>query len=275
MTIRFLNSKDGYAKGSNIRVLTAAAEAAYVATGDAVYDAPNVADTAVTLRRVLGQQGIPCIIAPNGTIATNGTYTSGTALPLTYARAWCYFPAGAVVGGLAGWYYVAFSSTTVGQVYTAFQATMAKPYIPAVPVAAVGSNGAFTQTTASDIVMGSVTVPANFLGQFGAVDATFLQAHPNNAGNKITKLRFGGSAVLSTTSTTTLGMTQRKTVQNRAAALQVIHATAETGAAVATSPSLLTVDTTADVAMDVTGQLATATDYLVLEHLSVEALPTP
>lgn len=275
MTIRFTSSRDGYAQGSRISTLTTAAEAAYVAAGVATYDNQPAPNQTVPQRIVLGQQGIPCIIAPNGTIATNGTYTAGTALPLIYPRAWCFFPAGAVVGGLAGWYYVTFTSTTVGQVSTTFQAPMGKPYIPIAAVNAVGSNGAFTQTTATDIVMGSVTVPANALGQFGSVDATFLEAHNNSAGAKTVKLRFGGSTVLSSAATTTLGTTLRKRVQNRATNQQVIHAVAETGAAVATSPSLLAIDTTADVAADVTGQLATATDYVILEHFSVEVLPSP
>lgn len=274
MTIRFTSSSDGFAKGSLHRSLSKTQEAAYVAAGLAVYDSPAITDPGVPMRRVMGQQGIPCIIAPNGTIAVNGTYTSGTALPLTYARAWCYFPAGAVVGGLVGWYYVEFTSTTVGQVYTAFQAAMAKPYVPTSKVAAVGSNGAFVQATAVDIVMGSVTVPANLLGEQGSVEATVFTSHTNSAGNKTSKLRFGGSAVFSNVNTTTLGQTFRKRVQNRNTALQVVHAAAE-GAAVATSPSQLTVDTTADVAVDVTGQLAAATDYLILEHFSVEAVPTP
>ena len=65
---------------------------------------------------VVARSAIPVILAPNGTIATNGTVTLGTALPLVYASAWVRFPAGAVVGGLAGLYFVKFSSTTVGQV---------------------------------------------------------------------------------------------------------------------------------------------------------------
>lgn len=271
MTIRFTASTDGYAKGSIINTLSTIAEAAYVQAGVAEYDAPKTFDPN-TMRRVLGSQGIPCIILPTGTITAGGVLTSGTALALTYPKAWVYLPAGAVVGGLAGWYYAVGSSTTVFQVYTAYQATMDKPYIPGLLTAAVGSGGAYTGVT-SAVSMGSVVVPANTLGLCGAVEIAALGAWPNNANNKTFVARFGGSTVLSTVATTTLGMTLRKKVQNRATNAQVIHATAETGAAVATSPSLLAIDTTADVVVDIAGTMAVATDYMVLESLSVEHVP--
>jgi hypothetical protein len=274
MTIRFLSSRDGYANGSVVSTLSAAAEAAYVQGGYAEYDTPRMLDMAQPCRRVLGAQGIPCIILPTGTITAGGVLTSGTALALTYPRAWVYLPAGAVVGGSAGWYYAVFSSTTVCQVYTAYQATMDKPYIPTTLTAAVGVGGAYTGVT-SAVSMGSVVVPANAMGAFGAVEVAALGAWPNNANNKTFAARFGGSTVLSTVATTTLGMTVRKKVQNRATNAQVIHAAAETGAAVATSPSLLAIDTTADVVVDVAGTMAVATDYLVLESFSVELVPTP
>ena len=272
MTIRFTTGRDGYAAGSRVTTLSASAEAAYVQAGVAEYDGSQPLDTAIPARRVLGSQGIPCIIAPTGTITAGGVLTSGTALPLTYTRAWLYLPAGAVVGGSAGWYYAVGSSTTVFQVYTAYQATMDKPYIPTSLTAAVGVGGAYTGVT-SAVLLGTVNIPANTMGQFSAVEIAALGAWPNNANNKTFAVRFGGSAVLSTVATTTLGMTVRKKVQNRATNAQVIHAVAETGAAVATSPSLLAIDTTADVVADVQGTMAVATDYLILESLAVELVP--
>jgi hypothetical protein len=274
MTIRFLSSRDGYAIGSVVSTLSVAAEAAYVAGGYAEYDAPRMLDMAQPCRRVLGAQAIPCIILPTGTITAGGVLTSGTALALTYQRAWVYLPAGAVVGGSAGWYYAVGSSTTVFQVYTAYQATMDKPYIPTTLTAAVGVGGAYTGVT-SAVSMGSVVVPANAMGAFGAVEIVALGAWPTNANNKTFAARFGASAVLSTVATTTLGMTVRKKVQNRATNAQVIQAAAETGAAIATSPSLLAIDTTADVVADIQGTMAVATDYLVLESFSVELVPSP
>lgn len=273
MSIRFLSAVDGFAQGSTVTTLTASAEAAYVVAGSAEYTSPTNPGNVAAVRRVLGSQGIPCIIMPTGTITAGGVLTSGTALALTYPRAWVYLAAGTVVDGSAGWYYAVGSSTTVFQVYTAYQATMDKPYIPDTLTAAVGVGGAYTGVT-SAVSLGSVVVPADTLGSFGAVEIVGLAAWPNNANNKTLATRFGGSTVLSTDSTTTLGMTVRKKVQNRATNAQVIHAVAETGAAVATSPSLLAIDTTADVVVDVAGTMAVATDYMVLESFSVEFLPS-
>lgn len=275
MTIRFLNAKDGYAKGSVMSNLTPTQEAAYVASADAEYtaiDQPNVTEP---VRRVLGQQGIPCILPGDGTVATNGTITVGVALALTYAQAWVYLPAGAVVGGLAGWYYTVFASTTVGQVYTAYQAAMDRPYIPGTLTAAVGSNTAYTQPLGADIVLGTITVPANLLGANGAIDVHAFTSFLTSANDKITKLKFGGSTVVTNTATTTTGISFRKRVQNRGTGKQVIHAVFETGAGVATTASQLAIDTTADVDVVITGQLETAAEYMVLESLSVEVVPAP
>lgn len=275
MTIRFLNSKDGYAKGSVVRSLSVTAEAAYVANNDAEYESPSPGDSGLPLRRVLAQQGIPCIIVPNGTVATSGAITVGTALPLIYPRAWVYLPAAAVVGGLAGWYYTVFSSTTLGQVYTNYQAAMDKPFVPATLVAAVGSNSAYTTVISTDVVMGAAIIPANLLGAFGSVDVTAFLSYNSTAGAKVGKVRFGAGTVVSSSATTTTGLTIRKRVQNRATNSQVIQASLETGVTVSVAPTLLAIDTTADVQVDVVGQVAVATDYIILESLSVEVLPTP
>jgi hypothetical protein len=275
MTIRFLNSKDGYAKGSVMSNLSVAAQAAYVASSDAEYTAEDQPMVVEPVRRVLGQQGIPCILPGDGTVATNGTITVGVALALTYTQAWVYLPASAVVGGSAGWYYTVFSSTTVGQVYTAYQATMVRPYIPDTLTAAVGSNAAYTQPLGADIVLGTVKIPANLLGANGAVDVHAFTSFLTSANDKITKLKFGASTVVTNTATTTTGISFRKRVQNRGTAKQVIHAVFETGAGVATTASQLAIDTTADVAVTITGQLETAAEYMVLESLCVEVVPSP
>lgn len=282
MTIRVTSSASalvaGYAVGSLIRTFTPEQEAAAVAAGVAVYGSPHLQDPdggIASVARILGQTGIPCVIANSGTVATNGTVTLGTALPLTYPQAWLYLPAGAVVGGLAGWYYAVMSSTTVGQVYTAYMATMTLPYVPttAALVAAVGSNSAYTGATGADIQMGAVTVSANRMGTNGALRYHALFGHNSTAGNKIEKAKFGSGTVVSSTATTTTGLTMSKRVQNRAAASQVIQAGLETGAPVSVAPSLLAIDTTADVVASFTGQLAVATDVCVLEAWSIEILP--
>lgn len=284
MTIRVVSTASalvaGYALGSLITTFTPAAEAAAVAAGAAVYDSSPLQTppgSIAPVARVLGQTGIPCVIANTGTVATNGAITLGTALPLTYPQVWLYLPAGAVVGGSAGWYYAVMSSTTVGQVYTPYVATMTRPYVPPASalVAAVGSNSSYTGATGADIQMGAATVPAGQLGTTGSLRYHGFFSHNSTAGNKIERIKFGSGTVVSLTATTTTGLTLSKKLQNRAAASQVIHATPETGAAVSVAPTLLSVDTTADVVASFTGQLAVATDVCVLECWSVELLPSP
>lgn len=284
MTIRVISTASslvaGYALGSLITTFTPAAEAAAIAAGAAVYDSPTVQSPTGAIApaaRILGQTGIPCVIANTGTVATNGTITLGTALPLIYPKAWLYLPAGAVVGGAAGWYYAVMSSTTVGQVYTPFVATMTQPYVPPAYalVAAVGSNSSYTGATGADIQMGGATVPAGLMGTTGSLRYHGLFGHNSTAGNKIEKIKFDTGVVVSSTATTTTGLTVSKKVHNRSAASQVIQASLETGAVVSVAPTLLSVDTTADVVASFTGQLAVATDVCVLECWSIELLPAP
>lgn len=277
MTIRFTTTRDGYASGSTVS-LTVAQEAAYVTGGYAVYDSAKLqapTGAIAPAARVLGQTGIPVVIANTGTVATNGTVTLGTALPLTYPQCWLYLPAGAVVGGLAGFYYAVMSSTTVGQVYASYTATMTQPFVPPVLVAAVGSNAAYTGATGADIQLGAATVPAGQMGATGALRYHGFFSHNSTAGNKTEKLKLGTGVVVSSVATTTTGLTVSKKVHNRSAAVQVIQASLETGALVSVAPTLLTIDTAADALASFTGQLATATDVCVLECWSIELLPSP
>lgn len=276
MTIRMLASVAGYALGSIVS-LSPVAEAAYVANAQAQYYTfpanPNAGGNPPS-RRILAMGGIPTIIANTGTVATNGTITLGTALQLIYPQCWLYLPAGAVVGGLAGWYYAIMSSTTVGVVYTNFQATMSQPLAlgaAATLTVAVGSNSAYTGVT-TEVTMASAVIPAGLLGTVGAVIAEGNWAHNSSAGAKVAKIAFGGSTVLSVSDTTTLGIDIRKKIQNRAAASQVIRVAVDTGAAQSVAPTLLSIDTAAEVTVALTGSIAVATDTMVLENFLIELL---
>lgn len=274
MTVRFLASVAGYALGS-IASLAAADEARYVAAAQAqYYTFPDKPDTGgePPSRRVLMMGGIPTIIANSGTVTSGGAITLGTALQLTYPQCWLYLPAGAIVGGSAGWYYAVMSSTTVGTVYTNYQATMTQPLVPSGTLtAAVGSGSGYTGVT-TEVQMAGAVIPGGLLGANGAVIAEANWAHNNSAGAKVAKVAFGGSTVFSASSTTTLGIDIRKRVQNRAANSQIIRVAVDTGAAQAVAPSLLSIDTTADVTVGLMGSIATATDTLVLENYLIEVL---
>jgi len=276
MTIRMLASVAGYALGSIVS-LSPVAEAAYVAAAQAQYytfpAAPNTGGKPPS-RRILAMGGIPAIIANSGTVATNGTITLGTALQLTYPQCWLYLPAGAIVGGSAGWYYAIMSSTTVGVVYTNYQATMSLPLAlgaAATLTVATGSNSGYTGVT-TEVTMASAVIPAGLLGTNGAVIAEGLWAHNSTAGAKVSKIAFGGSTLLSVSATTTLTTDIRKKIQNRSATSQINRVAVDTGASQSVAPTLLSIDTTAEVTVALTGSIATATDTLVLENFLIELL---
>jgi hypothetical protein len=231
---------------------------------------------------VLAKSAVPVILVPNGTVATNGTITLGTALLTIYANAWIYLPAGAVVGGLAGLYLCQFSSTTVGQVFTNyFAAANAGPqFVPTVignPLLVVGSNSAYTQTTGSNVNLASVLLPAGSMGVNGSLRIHLAHTCNNTAGNKIGSIYMPSSTLLWTqTMTTTTYYEAQVDVRNRGIQnSQIISKAAGFGlGAVAWASSQLTaVNTAVDNMILLTGQLATATDALVLEDFSVEVLP--
>jgi hypothetical protein len=219
----------------------------------------------------IARSTIPVILAPNGTVATNGTVTLVTALPLIYTAAWVRLPAGAVVGGLAGLYYTVFSSTTVGQVYTNYIDGTGLPSIPtATLVAAVGSNSAYTQATTA-VTLASATVPANAMGDFGAVELATLTSTNSTAGAKTVSGRFGGSVFMTGAVTTSTALETRKKVRNRGIAnTQIVHPDFTIGAASSVVVTQLAVNTAAAVTVAVTGTIAVATDVFVLEAFTLK-----
>lgn len=234
---------------------------------------PSVTDVVV-----LAQAAVPVILAPNGTVATNGTITLGTALPTTYANAWVYLPAGAVSGGLAGLYFATFSSTTVGVITTTYKSLAAAftPYIATGTVVATGSNSAYTQTTATDITLANITVPGGLMGANGMLRPMAAYASLNNANSKPVKLylggtNFGGSSL---SMTSLAGAQFVRTVQNRGSqASQVCLGSSAASNFMGVSPTYLSIDTSVNKALTFTAQLTTATDYIVLEGFTVEVLP--
>lgn len=231
---------------------------------------------------VIANFGIPVIVAPNGTIATNGVVTVGTALPTTYSGgAWVRFPAGAVVAGSAGLYYTVFSSTTVGQVYTNFSdaSTAFTPSIPTSLVAATGSNAGYTQGVGSDFNLANITVAGGLMGANGMLRPSYYIQTNNSAGNKISKCAFSTIAMCTITTTTSIGTRIQPYLLNAGSmALQksplATSGTAGIGLTSGTASAMTysTIDTSTAQQLVLTGQIATATDYIILESLTIEVL---
>lgn len=225
---------------------------------------------------VVYQTAVPVILAPSGTIATNGVVTLGTALPTIYANAWCYFPAAMMSAGLAGLYFVKFSSTTVGQVYTNFvdaSTTAFTPYIPSNLVAGVGNNGAYTQTTASNLTLANVTIAGGSMGLNGKIRTTPKFALLNNANSKVLGQFFGGANLgLSNNFASVAGAGALCSIINRGVTNAQLSS-GNIGDLGSTIPLYGTIDTSINQPLTLTGQLATATDYIILEAFTVEVLP--
>jgi len=221
--------------------------------------------------------GLPVIIPSSGTVATNGTITLTTALPTIYSDSFIYLPAGAVVGGAAGLYYAEFSSTTVGQVYTNPRSAVSVDFVPDADAAdlhttlAVGSNSAYTQTTAADLAVTRESIPGGLMGTTGQVLIKCLISTPTNANNKTPKILFGSTAIHTSVITTSLTNNIDKELTNRGVTnKQVGNPLASSGHGASASAAVYaTEETKVDVPLKFTGQLAVATDYMVFEYINV------
>jgi hypothetical protein len=226
---------------------------------------------------ILAQSAVPVCLAPNGTVATNGIVTLGTALPVTYSGGiWLRLPAGAVVDGLAGLYWAVMSNGTTGQVYTNYvdPANAFTPYVPSGTLAAAtGSNAAYTQATGADVTLVNVTLPAGAMGNNGGMYVNYSTSNNNSAGAKVSRIKAGATTLgtFSLSATTTTGAVTSGFVRNRGVQTSQIGHT--TSVSSNNPPVFTAIDFSASVALSLTGQLAVATDYLVLETFYHEVLP--
>lgn len=228
----------------------------------------------------LAQSGVPVCLAPNGTVATNGTVTLGTALPTTYSGGiWLRLPANAVGGGTstAGLYWTVMSSTTVGVVTTTFAdtATAFTPFVPVGAVTAVGSNAAYTQST-SDITLANITLHGGMMGVNGGVRMMTSWAANNTAGAKT-----ASSKLVSTVVQTTGGLANnvttamQNTIYNRGSVSAQVNRSAGDAPYGATTAAFTysAINTAVDTALTFIGNIAVATDCIVLEAFTVEVMP--
>jgi hypothetical protein len=227
---------------------------------------------------ILVQSGVPVGIAPNGTVATNGQITLGTALPRVYSGGiWVYLPAGAVSGGVAGLYWCVMSSTTVGQVYTNFADTSQKftPYIPTgTLVNAVGSNAAYTQTTGAAIVLVNATVAGNSLGLSGALNVVSETTNNNSAGTKVVEVRLGATVFGSSSVTTNTYLRALYRIINNGSYLSQFFSKFAYTYQSQTASNQAAIDTTVDNSLAFTANISAATDYSILESVTIEVLPS-
>lgn len=236
-------------------------------------------DTITPKTGLLEKGTIPIIVPPDGTIDALGAITLGTALQFTYPKAWIFLPASAVVSGLAGLYYVEFTSTTVGTVYTNYVNAATTTFTARAPTtigsAAVGSAVAFTTVVTTDHTIANITVPANTLGTSGNLSVRSTFATSTSANAKTIKVNFGNLNISTVAPTTSLSFELDKVVYNTATNKQVASsAVANYGTGSGGVLVKGTVDTTTDVSVTITAQTHT-TDagaaHIVLEALTLQA----
>lgn len=218
------------------------------------------------------------ILPSSGSVGNNGALTGITALPAVYDACYMYFPAGAIsAGSVAGMYFVDMSSNTAGTIYNNIY-TGGTPTIPASPTAFVTTGpGAYTQVTTATEVL-SYTVPAGAMGANGRLEIRGRMSFPNNANTKSMVATFGDATPLTfinNGASTNLGVEFGNAIANRGVeAVQVANAPSfgnlgQTGTAALRG----TVDTTLAQPLRFKLLLAVATDYALIERLSVDCFP--
>lgn len=224
---------------------------------------------------LIGTHGIPVIIPSSGSMGNNGAITLTTALLTTYPRCYLYLPASAIsAGSTAGFYYAVMSSTTVGTVYNNTY-TSGIPTEPASPTAFVTTGpGAYTQTTATDLTLLNITIPGGAIGKNGSLWNYPELTYSNSAGAKTMKILLNAVTVFSQSPTTTTYNQIRYFFRNKGAADVNIDNGGINFGANATAPNRRTIDTASDVTYKIVGNLAVATDFIVLEDNIIQLNPS-
>jgi hypothetical protein len=209
-------------------------------------------------------------------MGNNGAMSGITALPTTYANAYVYLPAGAIVtASAAGFYYATFSSTTAATIFNNTYTPGTPATIPASPTAfATTGPGAFTGVI-TEISMASVTIPGNSMGVNGATEAVSTWGMTSSVNNKTMRVKFGGTAVTTAVLTTNIQAQLFSRIINRGVTGKQISSQGTSGGGLggAAGASIYpAIDTTADVVLLFTGQNANAADNLVLEGYNATIL---
>lgn len=223
--------------------------------------------------RILAQSAIPFILPSSGSIGNNGALSGITALPTTYSGGcWMYFPANAIVAGsTAGWYWTVMSSSTAGTIYNSTY-TSGTNFVGTATAFATTGPGAYTQTTsaAADISAAIVTVPGGSLGPNGTLELLAQFVVPNNANAKPVAIRESGTSITTSTGLASTGGNKYWwTMQNRNNQAVNVGQTGVGALATGNASNYLTRNTAADTTWAYSFEIATATDYVVMEKFEV------
>ena len=221
--------------------------------------------------RILYQMGVPTVLLSSATgITATGAITGLTALP--------YVPSGVVfvycfaqTGLLEGLYYARFSSTTACQLYTDVDGTITPTGITA---------GAYVGGTA-EVILASLIIPGGSMGANGMIRAQSSWGCSNSANNKTARTRFDGVLFGQQVQTTVASFGMMNGIKNRgnpAIQFQAGSGSGSSSTALGSNPSSSainaqsTINTAVDTTLTFRGQLAVATDFLVLDTCTIEIL---
>jgi hypothetical protein len=209
----------------------------------------------------------------------SNNFAFGTPLPTNYTGGiWVYLPAGAVVGGSAGffWCTASFTATANGilQVTTAYQSSMGVPQIPTGFSNAVGSGTNFTGVTTQQ-TLASVVVPGGSMGNNGKIRYEEILSMPATSGNKTAFNIFGGQTLFGAGISSNTKARFLETVANRGVSTSQVayNNSASFGIALSGSPVSTTVNTAIDNPLVFAGVTGTSSDFFVLEGFTLELLP--
>jgi hypothetical protein len=234
---------------------------------------------------IVHSSGTPFGLPSSGTVGANGALSGLTAFNVTYVGIWLYFPAGAVyAGSLAGLYWCVMSGTTAGTIYNnrlTIPGSLDAPATPT-PIVAAGP-GAYTQTTGVAITAFGRTVPAGSMGAGGQLRIADTLRYSATVNAKTKTETLGGVTLraLANANATQQTISDYFVLQNRGTTSQI---TASPGSATViggvggfnnTGLELSgPIDTTVNQTFAMLLTLATATDWVVCERVSLDAYIT-
>ncbi len=137
--------------------------------------------------------------------------------------------------------------------------------------------GSVTGTT-TETTLATFTIPANAMGANGFVEIQFAPTWTNSANAKIINIRLNGVMFWFAQQTTNSGLRAVVTVFNtNSATAQIGPAQTPNGLGVITAPSptIGAINTAADVAVTITGTLASAADTISLQAASCRVTYVP
>jgi len=215
--------------------------------------------------------GVPTVLLSSATnITATGAITGLTALPYVPSDVvfvYCFAQAGL----LEGLYYARFSSTTACQLYTDVEGTITPTGITA---------GAYVGGT-TEAILESITIPGGSMGANGMIRTQSSWGCSNSANTKTARTRLDGVQFGSTAQTTVASFSMMNGIKNRGNPAIQFQASSGTGGPANTlggAPSSTsnnaqtTINTSVDTTLTFRGQLAVATDFLVLETCTIEIL---